>query len=244
MSGVTDKRIFVDEIFGPTLQGEGPMAGMPVVFVRTGGCDYRCHWCDTAHAVLPQYRSEWQGMSAVEIMAHIQTLVGGPLWIVVSGGNPALQPLDELLRIGQQQGYRFALETQGSIVPDWFSQIDHLTLSPKPPSARVDTDWAALAKAIEITKPGCAYLKVPVLNDQDLAYVKELRERHPQVPLTLQPVNDGAVSGELQQDDSALHIKLMAQVRWLHEQICARRWYDVRVLPQLHVMIWGTGRGV
>jgi len=77
-----------------------------------------------------------------------------------------------------------------------------------------------------------------------MVYVEELRERFPQIPLTLQPVNGGAANGDLQDDDSALHTQLMAQVRWLHEQVCERQWYDVRVLPQMHVMIWGTARGV
>ncbi|MGQ7847474.1 7-carboxy-7-deazaguanine synthase QueE [Granulosicoccus sp. 3-233] len=244
MNQSSQKRILVDEIFGPTLQGEGPMVGMPVVFVRTGGCDYRCSWCDTLHAVLPRNRKEWRAMTASNILDEVKQLSNDPLWVVVSGGNPALQPLEELLRSGQQQGYRFALETQGSIVPDWFGQIDHLTLSPKPPSAGMETDWSALKKAVEIAKTGCAHLKVPVLNQADLSFVADLRKRHPELPLTLQPVNAGAQSGALQDDDNALHEKLMEQMRWLHEQVVARHWYDVRVLPQLHVMIWGTGRGV
>lgn len=244
MTSLAKKHILVDEIFGPTLQGEGPMAGLPVVFVRTGGCDYRCSWCDTPHAVLPKYRKEWRAMTASRILDDIKALINGPLWVVISGGNPAMQPLEELLQLGQQEGFRFALETQGSIAPAWFSQIDHLTLSPKPPSAGVETDWVALAKAVYMAKPGCAYLKVPVLNQLDLSFVAELRDRHPELPMTLQPVNAGAATGELQQDSNALHEKLMEQMRWLHEQVVAMRWYNVRVLPQLHVMIWGTGRGV
>jgi hypothetical protein len=41
-----------------TIQGEGPVIGRPTVFVRTGGCDYRCTRCDTPYAVLPEYRTE------------------------------------------------------------------------------------------------------------------------------------------------------------------------------------------
>src|SRR5215831_3988340 len=37
----------VDEIFGPTIQGEGALAGAVSMFVRLGGCDYRCAWCPT-----------------------------------------------------------------------------------------------------------------------------------------------------------------------------------------------------
>jgi 7-carboxy-7-deazaguanine synthase len=42
--------ILISEIFGPTIQGEGALVGKPTVFVRTGGCDYRCDWCDTVYA--------------------------------------------------------------------------------------------------------------------------------------------------------------------------------------------------
>jgi len=59
--------IAISEIFGPTVQGEGPLIGQPTVFVRTGGCDYRCVWCDTLYAVLPEHRSEWVLMKPTEI---------------------------------------------------------------------------------------------------------------------------------------------------------------------------------
>lgn len=50
--------IAVSEIFGPTVQGEGAVIGKPTVFVRTGGCDYPCSWCDSKFAVLPEYRRD------------------------------------------------------------------------------------------------------------------------------------------------------------------------------------------
>ena len=51
-------QIRVNEIFGPTIQGEGALIGQPTIFVRTGGCDYRCSWCDTLHAVDSAYRDD------------------------------------------------------------------------------------------------------------------------------------------------------------------------------------------
>jgi hypothetical protein len=50
---VKEKRIAVVEIFGPTIQGEGPLAGSKTMFIRFGGCDYRCQKCDSLHAVIP-----------------------------------------------------------------------------------------------------------------------------------------------------------------------------------------------
>jgi 7-carboxy-7-deazaguanine synthase len=52
------EHIRISEIFGPTIQGEGPLIGRPTVFVRTAGCDYRCTWCDTLYAVLLEYHDE------------------------------------------------------------------------------------------------------------------------------------------------------------------------------------------
>ena len=54
------KKLRISEIFGPTIQGEGALIGKPTVFVRAGGCDYRCSWCDTLYAVENQFRSEFR----------------------------------------------------------------------------------------------------------------------------------------------------------------------------------------
>ena len=112
------KRIRISEIFGPTIQGEGPLIGRPTVFVRTGGCDYRCTWCDTLYAVLPEYRDDWVPMTPDEIMARVNELAGGkPVLVSLSGGNPALQPLAPLIALGRERGLSFVMETQGSKRP-------------------------------------------------------------------------------------------------------------------------------
>lgn len=54
------KKIPVLEIFGPTIQGEGMVIGQKTMFVRTGGCDYRCSWCDSAFT--------WDGSQKAEVM--------------------------------------------------------------------------------------------------------------------------------------------------------------------------------
>ncbi len=119
------------------------LIGQPTVFVRTGGCDYRCSWCDTLHAVDSEYREQWQPMSVEEIWMEVRRLSGGvPLTVSLSGGNPAIQPLGPLIDRGHGEGYRFALETQGSVARDWFADLDVLVLSPKPPSSGMETDFA------------------------------------------------------------------------------------------------------
>ncbi len=68
MTGTVESEIRISEIFGPTIQGEGALIGQPTVFVRTGGCDYRCAWCDSLHAVDSRMRAEWRAMSTDECL--------------------------------------------------------------------------------------------------------------------------------------------------------------------------------
>src|SRR3954454_18364888 len=84
----------VIEIFGPTIQGEGAEAGLPTHFVRLGGCDYRCSWCDTMYAVDPAtVRATSERLEVAEIVERLGRLDGHPEWVTLSGGNPALHHL-------------------------------------------------------------------------------------------------------------------------------------------------------
>src|SRR3954469_6852093 len=88
----------VIEIFGPTIQGEGAEAGIATHFVRVGGCDYRCSWCDTMYAVDPAtVRATARHLSAGDIADEIGALDGAPEWVTISGGNPALHHLGPLV---------------------------------------------------------------------------------------------------------------------------------------------------
>jgi len=118
-----ERPLRIAEIFGPTIQGEGALIGQPTVFVRAGGCDYRCSWCDSMHAVDSAYRDSWAAMDAAQVWARVRELSGGrPLTVSISGGNPAIQDFGPLIAMGRAEGYAFALETQGSIARDWFAQ--------------------------------------------------------------------------------------------------------------------------
>ena len=237
--------IAISEIFGPTIQGEGALIGVPTVFVRTGGCDFRCNWCDTLYAVEPRFRADWQSMTAEAILAEVNRLSGGdPILITLSGGNPALQPLDELLRLGHQQGHRFTMETQGSKAQAWFDMLDHLTLSPKPPSSgmpfRQERFEACLTAAAADTQVS---LKLVIADEADYQWAKALADVYPHLPLYLQPCNPAPATPQ-EPDREADIDALNAQLRWLVEQTIADRWYRPRVLPQLHVLIWNNERGV
>ncbi len=250
---VATKTIAISEVFGPTVQGEGALIGKPTVFVRTGSCDYRCSWCDTLYAVLPEYRSDWQHMTTEQVFAEVRRLSGNaPILVTLSGGNPAMQPLGELIDLGHAHGYTFAIETQGSIAQPWFARLDYLTLSPKPPSSQQVTRWERLDRCIEYARntagtDGSQHnhtvqinLKIVIFDEEDFAYARHVAERYPDIPMYLQAGNH--TPPHLAQEIDITGI--MQRIDWLIQRVIAEQWYSVTVLPQLHVLLWGNKRGV
>ncbi|ANK87366.1 MULTISPECIES: 7-carboxy-7-deazaguanine synthase QueE [unclassified Rhizobium] len=237
--------IRVSEIFGPTIQGEGALIGLPTVFVRTGGCDYRCSWCDSLHAVDSVFRDQWMPMSVEAIWQEVTRLSGSrPLTVSLSGGNPAIQPLGPLIELGHAKGYRFALETQGSVARNWFRDLDVLVLSPKPPSSGMQTEWGEIDDCLRLSAGGPEIvLKVVVFDDPDYAFAREVGQRYPYIPLYLQPGNHTPPPPE--DDDPRIDIDgVMDRMHWLVEKVTGDGWFAPRVLPQLHVLLWGNKRGV
>lgn len=253
------KPIWISEIFGPVLQGEGALIGRPTIFVRTGGCDFRCAWCDSLYAVLPEFKSEWTPMSPQRVLERVREISGErPVLVTLSGGNPALQPLEELIDLGTPHGFSFALETQGSVCKSWFSKLSHLVLSPKPPSSGMETDWEILAQCIEtmsetMSKTGSEIgarnlsLKVVAFDEADYLFAREVHRRFPHVPFFLQAgseirVSEGAFS-EIEYSKS--YAQSTAQsLNELMARALRDGWHDVIILPQLHVLLWGQKRGV
>ena len=131
-------KIPVLEIFGPTIQGEGRVIGRKTMFVRTAGCDYRCSWCDSAFTWDGSAKEDIKLMTAEEIYDALLE-IGGHRFnhVTISGGNPALiKGIQELVDLFEDKHIYTALETQGSRFQSWMTQIDDLTISPKPPSHR------------------------------------------------------------------------------------------------------------
>ena len=237
--------VTISEVFGPVIQGEGGVIGRPTVFVRTGGCDYRCSFCDSLFAVLPEHRGLWRKMGTEEIFGEVQKLSPQPILVTLSGGNPALQPLAGLIHLGHEHGYTFAIETQGTVSKPWFAELDHLTISPKPPSSNMETDWEKLDACVAAGGTHTeTLLKVVVMDDADYAYAGEVAARYPGIPMYLQVGNDNP-PGAAPDDPTEPDVRgLLDRYAWLAEKVVAEGRNDVTVLPQLHVLVYGNRRGV
>jgi 7-carboxy-7-deazaguanine synthase len=217
------------------------MIGIKTHFVRFGGCDYRCVWCDTMYAVLPsEVRKNATPMTTMEIVQALTELgaSGRTRWVTLSGGNPALLELGELVQTLRARFYRVAVETQGSVYKEWLGEVDCLTISPKPPSAGMELKqqglfWDDLEKIITCNLK--ANLKVVVADRLDFDFAVKIHREWPKVPMTVQPMN------EVGKDDyESLMEKYRALADWtLAEYTMA----EVKVLPQLHVLAYGNERG-
>lgn len=236
----------ISEIFGPTVQGEGPLIGKPTLFVRFGACDFHCTWCDTLYAVEPRFASTWRKMTAEEIWTALTALSSEPLLVSLSGGNPALYDLTAFLDAAPT-GWTFALETQASIARDWFGRLDHLILSPKPPSAGNVTSLKAVGACLAAARQAPTYLKLVVFDEIDYLYAQRVAREFPGVPVYLQagnhtpPLPDGTPRQAYTEPDVT---GILDRLDWLAQRVCQDRWYAATVLPQLHVLLWGNRRGV
>lgn len=232
--------INVTEIFGPTIQGEGIVAGQKTSFLRLAYCDYRCTWCDSLHAVdptLPNFVSK--KMSEDEIISELDKLECQI--VTISGGNPAMQNLDLLLDKLHEADYWVSLETQGSIPKSWMDKLDLVTLSPKPPSSGMKVDLDKLDACVRICTTGeypICQIKVVVNIDHvgDMEFAKAMKARYENVPFYISCWTDvGKDTLE----------SLMDRFRRTSEIVAAdKEWQHAHVLPQLHVAMWGHKHGV
>ncbi|WP_294271221.1 7-carboxy-7-deazaguanine synthase QueE [uncultured Chryseobacterium sp.] len=141
-----------------TLQGEGAHTGKAAYFIRLGGCDVGCHWCDVKESWNPDLHPL---MSAEEIAetaaAHCKT-------IVLTGGEPLMWNLDILTSRLKALGCTIHIETSGAYPMS--GQLDWITLSPKktgPPKEEI------YQKAHE--------LKVIIFNQHDFTFAEEQAAR-------------------------------------------------------------------
>jgi 7-carboxy-7-deazaguanine synthase len=246
-SGWTLSKLPIMEIFGPTFQGEGMVIGQKTMFVRTAGCDYSCAWCDSAFTWDGTGKEDIVQMEAEEIWAELKKQGGnGFSFVTISGGNPALlKNLDGFIDLLRKNDIKICLETQGSKWQDWFLKINELTLSPKPPSSKMKTDFIILDSILERLKNRAAgnsvSIKIVVFDDEDYEYAKEVNGRYPDIPFFLQVGNDDSSTS----NDQALISRLLNKYEWLIEKVMADdELANVKVLPQLHTFIWGNKRGV
>ena len=138
-----------------TLQGEGVFQGKAAYFIRLGGCDVGCVWCD----VKESWEANKHPLFAVDDL--VQTVKATPTEIVViTGGEPLLHDLGPLTRALHSAGIRVHIETSGS--SPLSGELDWITLSPKKFKAPLPDGL-----------PFASELKVVVFHKSDFAWAEQ-----------------------------------------------------------------------
>ena len=115
-----EKSYPIVEIFH-SVQGEGYHTGKPSIFIRFGGCNLSCTWCDTDFSL-------WDKMTVSEIISTVEKYPTKR--IIYTGGEPAMQKLRPLSDELHSRGYNIAIETNGTIELEE-GLVDWICVSPK-----------------------------------------------------------------------------------------------------------------
>ena len=107
-----------------TIQGEGPYAGTPSVFIRLAGCNLACTFCDTEF-------DQYNEMAIIDILSIVQLL--SPTYrklIVITGGEPFRQPISLLCQELIKHGFKVQIETNGLLYREIPREVN-IVCSPK-----------------------------------------------------------------------------------------------------------------
>lgn len=130
--------LVVAEVFGPTVQGEGPSTGRRASFIRLGGCNLHCTWCDTPYtwdASRHDLRTELTRRPVADLVKRV--LRDDPRMVVITGGEPLLHQRQrgwpDLLDALKAAGVDIEVETNGTIAPTTASAaaVTRFNVSPK-----------------------------------------------------------------------------------------------------------------
>lgn len=233
-----DATVPVSEVFGPTIQGEGPHAGVAVQFLRTGGCNLSCSWCDTPYtwdSSRFDLRSELTPMTAAQI---VEKLIPN-LALVISGGEPLMHQRNLAFTTVVAEAVRHHcpvhIETNGTISPttQLRAQVTSFAVSPKldhagphrgKQSPALHPDWPAFAKG----NPE-VFLKIVARDAEDVraAAVWAATLGWPAAQVWVMPL--GTTTEEL-------------LARW-PEVAGAAAEHKINASQRLHVLAWGDTKG-
>lgn len=217
----------ISEVFGPTVQGEGRHAGQLASFVRLGGCNLSCSWCDTP------YTWDWSRFDrGVEVskrtVEDVAALIDQrPGRVVISGGEPLLQAQGIAALMGHLPYRTFDLETNGTrplgLTASGWSTV---TVSPK-----VGPSAGQGHQTIEPTliRDPLVDWKFVVAGPEDLEAADRFVAEHQLAAARVWVMPEGTDPQTVAE-----------RIPDLADQAIARSW---NVTTRLHVAAWGDARG-
>jgi 7-carboxy-7-deazaguanine synthase len=210
-------KMLICEIY-QSIQGEGPQMGLPSAFVRVTGCPLRCKWCDEKRAL-----HDGTVMTIDEIMEKVATYP--PKNVCLTGGEPlAHKQAGTLMERLAKAGYSVLLQTNGAMPLDGVPRLPGIAISMdiKCPSSGMEkrTRFENLKKLRKEDQ-----IKFVIADRRDYIYTKGIMGKY-EIPCAVVFQPEGGRN-------------MLPLVSWVIED-----GLDVRVLPQLHKIIWGDKKGV
>lgn len=211
----------ISEVF-LSVQGEGVEIGLPTVFLRLFACDLRCTWCDSMYAVEGR---DFKDMTIDDVKRAIEKF--GCKRVCITGGEPLIQrnEVEALAERLVNEGYMIVLETSGHKDPPpvFWTENCLISMDCKCPGSGMHEkmDFSLFEKL----RPS-DQLKFVIQDDVDYEYTKGILNKYQiKTNIIFQPVYG-------------------TSLKWLTERVLEDKLENVRVLPQLHKIIWGEIRGV
>lgn len=217
----------VNEVFGPTIQGEGPFTGRRAGFVRLSGCNLDCSWCDTPYTwdwtgkngVAYDREDETHGLTVADVLALLTPM--NVSLVVVTGGEPLIQQRALLPLFDALLDRRIAVqvETNGTRPPADLRV--HYVVSPKLRNAGVMARAALEPDVLMQFRVHGAHFKFVVTRMADLDEIDEIVGRFTD-NVWVMGEGDGTLAPEVA------------------DEVVRRGW---NISPRLHVQLWGKERG-
>ena len=237
----------VAEIFGPTIQGEGPHVGMQTLFVRVAGCDFKCAWCDSKFAWKIDGSIKRYGTKELADILVQECNNSKCSNVVLTGGNPCLYDFKEVIDILHDNNITVDIETQGSKMPDWLLDVDLLVISPKAPSSKQSDVYKTVNEYMKLLSSirQKVAIKIPVFNEEDFefamkyyALVDYYREKGVDIDLYLSVGNTNTTeAGDISK-------RVLSDYEKLINMVADSYMERVFILPQVHTLVWGNKQGV
>ena len=225
----------IREIFF-SIQGEGKLAGMPSVFIRTSGCNLRCTWCDTPDC---SWEPRGESMEIDDILDRVSD--HATQYVVLTGGEPMIASgIEQLTHRLKDGGYHITIETAATV---WKEIVcDLASVSPKTDNSTPwERDGGRRADDHEAKRINLDVIRrFMAMPDYQLKFVMDAPEDLTEVDILLARIGDYELDNVLLMAQGITREELAGRTPWIAE-MCKKRGF--RFCPRLQIDLYGDTSG-
>lgn len=226
--------LVVNELFGPTFQGEGTSQGRLARLLRLFGCHLSCEWCDTPQTWDRRRHDLAAEQRHLGVADVLDWLADGPSGLlVITGGEPLLQQqaLEPLLTAINDAGLstEIEVETSGTVAPTpaIVDAVTRFTVSPKLANSNLLARQRIRPAVLrQFVLSGKASWKFVVQCPEQLAEVGDLAAEYQLDPVWIMPEGTDSTT-------------VLDRMRLLADPVLARGW---NLTSRLHILLWENAR--